>query len=143
MELVSIGRLQQGYLAQIAHATRRCDETRVRAAELLAGQIQFLDRSAERLAHAEQHGSYDRVRVVSESTAGRDVAALIRDCVDTLAQSTDGLETARCREYLHDVFALHGAEVFEAKIAYHVGKQRMLTVNGEWDAWRAQREAVS
>jgi signal transduction histidine kinase len=136
LELLAIDDLEARYREQIVHATERLAKLAEQRRDLLRRSAAFLDVAASRLDHAESHGSYDAVRVVSESTAGRDIAALIRQCVDTLADSARALEHSRSREYLHDMFALHGAAVFEPRIAYHVGKQRESVLTCEWDAWR-------
>ncbi len=141
MELIAIDAIEARYRAQQLRALERQGALAKRRVELLRRQAAFLDRSAARLAHAEQNGSYDSVRVVSESSAGREVAGFVVYCVDTLASDALVLEHDRCREYLHDVFALHGPAIFEQRIAYHVGAHRMLVVNTEWDQWRASEAA--
>ncbi len=130
MELISLERQERVLLDELAKLSGRREEL----AREIAG---FTGVAAERLAYAEDTGSYEAVpAVVSESPSMRKVAQRVNGAIDTLADPGRRSEHIGARESLHTLFESFGPRLFEAACLYHVGKGRELTLRGEFARWR-------
>ncbi len=131
MELVSLERQERVLLAELAKLSGRREEL----AREIAG---FTGVAAERLAYAEDRGSYEVLPpVVSESPSMRKVAQLVNAAIDALADPGRRGEHVGARDGLHTLFESFGTGLFESACLYHVGKGRELTLRGEFARWRS------
>lgn len=126
-------RRERELLATIHAATKELAELSRQREERLRRVAGFVDRAAERLDHAERHGSYDEVRIVSEVPSARNVAQRINTAIDTLVADP---HNRAARESLHAIFETFGADLFEQRFMYHIGQRRTLTLKGEFDRWQ-------
>lgn len=142
LEGIAIAREEERLLTAIGVAIARLVELRERQVRQLHVAAGLLDRSHQRLDHAERHASYGAVLVASEVPTGRGVASRVVGCLEVLARTSAGAERRCALRDLHQLFETFGPAIFEERITYHVGKARTRSLRERFEEWRgAERVA--
>jgi hypothetical protein len=95
----------------------------------------YLDTIHERLDDVERSGD-GLMAIASEVPNGRQIAAVINGCIDTISADPCSSEaTAAARGQLHYLFEAFGRSIFEQRFLHHVAKRRSVVLRDEYNKW--------
>jgi L-serine deaminase len=97
----------------------------------------YLDTAHARLDEIERSGD-GFMAIASEVPNGRQIAAVINGCVDTITsdpQTAHAKARTSARAQLHYLFEAFGRSIFEQRFMHHVGKARRVTLTHEYEQW--------
>lgn len=94
----------------------------------------FLDLAHARLDEVERSGD-GLMAIASEVPNGRQIAAVINGCIDTITAAPSPEAEAAARGQLHYLFEAFGRSIFEQRFLHHVAKRRSVVLRDEYDKW--------